>query len=85
MPPTPQELLGQLIFKANPYTQYQNAPAMQPTLNETEADSYSGLWNFKDSPQRVALALRIPYTYTDEHGITLRDYLLIGFEGSGGD
>jgi hypothetical protein len=33
----------------------------------------------------VAKAIRIPYTYRDKDNNIIKEYLLIGFEGSGGD
>ncbi len=82
-PTTPQQL-GEYIFKANPYTRQQNPPTMDPRLEETEKDYKSVEWDFKTASYRVNLALRIPYYFTDEYGQTVKDYLLIGFEGSGG-
>ena len=80
---TPQQL-GDYIFKANPYTRQQGPSTMTPRLEETEKYYESVTWNFKTTSCRVNLALRIPYYFTDEYGQTVKDYLLIGFEGSGG-
>lgn len=53
---------------------------------QIEEDSYEGsYWKFKDRSLRVRKAIRIPYDYWDEHGNRVREYLLIGFEGSSGD
>jgi len=80
---TPEQL-GEYIFKANPYTKQQAPATMNPCLEETEKDYKSVEWDFKTASYRVNLALRIPYYFTDEYGQTVKDYLLIGFEGSGG-
>jgi len=51
-----------------------------------EEDAYvTGSWQFRDRSVRIAKAIRIPYTYQDEHGNFVREYLLIGYEGSGSD
>src|SRR6266446_364410 len=80
---TPEQL-GEYIFKANPYTKQQAPATMNPCLEETEKYYKSVEWDFKTASYRVNLALRIPYYFTDEYGQTVKDYLLIGFEGSGG-
>ncbi len=79
---TPEQL-GEYIFKANPYTK-QDPTTMNPCLEETEKYYKSVEWDFKTASYRVNVALRIPYYFTDEYGQTVKDYLLIGFEGSGG-
>jgi len=33
---------------------------------------------------RIAKALRIAYCYKDAQGVEIKEYLLIGYEGSGG-
>jgi len=58
---------------------------MNPDLTETEKNYQVVEWKFKNDTVRVALSLRIPYYFTDEYGQTVKDYLLIGFEGSGGE
>jgi hypothetical protein len=84
---TPKEL-GELIFKANPY---KLKPAdREPDGNEVqldggiEADEYGLTWAFRGGSFRIAKVLRIPYTYKDKHGVKVRDYLWIGYEGAGG-
>jgi len=76
--------LGEYICRANPYTRQQESPSMKPRLEETEKYFKSVEWEFKTASYRVNVALRIPYYFTDEYGQTVKDYLLIGFEGSGG-
>ena len=76
--------LGEYICRANPYTRQQDSPSMKPRLEETEKYYKSVAWEFKTASYRVHVALRIPYYFTDEYGQTVKDYLLIGFEGSGG-
>jgi len=80
---TPEQL-GEYIFKANPYTRQQTPSTMNPCLEETEKYNESVAWEFKTASYRVQVALRIPYYFTDANGQTVKDYLLIGFEGSGG-
>ncbi len=54
--------------------------------SEIEQDSYEiGYWKFKERSLRVRKAIRIPYIYRDENGNRVKEYLLIGFEGSSGD
>ena len=55
------------------------------------ADNYSELWNFKGEPQKVNRAVRIKYRWPklDDGDSTkilywVTDYLLVGFEGTGG-
>ena len=88
MPHTPRPamdaLLGQAICDRNIYRnqmQLEDGWAV-----EIEEDSYEvGSWKFKDRSPRVRKAIRIPYTYVDTLGNRVKVYLLIGFEGSGGD
>ncbi len=96
MTPAEQSDLGQQIDKRNPYSfldpniipagsSSMHLPANFPQL-PIEEDAYvTGSWQFKDRSVRIAKAIRIPYTYQDEHGNFVREYLLIGFEGAGGD
>jgi len=57
---------------------------------ELEVDTnYPGTWNFKGEAQRINTAARIRYRYPvkDSAGNVaywIDDYLLVGFEGSGG-
>jgi hypothetical protein len=78
------KLLGEAIFKRNPY-----GKDMQLATNwqyDIEEDSYEiGSWRFKDRSPRVAKAIRIPYTYKNEANNIVKEYLLIGYEGSGGE
>jgi hypothetical protein len=75
--------LAETICKRNPYGVMQLAANWQ---SEIEEDSYEiGSWRFKDRSPRVAKALRIPYTYRDQDDNIIKEYLLIGFEGSGGE
>src|SRR5690349_1955919 len=54
--------------------------------SQIEEDSYQvGTWKFRDRSLRIAKAIRIPYTYIDENGNKVREYLLIGYEGAGGE
>jgi len=86
---TPQQL-GDYICDANPYTRKEEAndqfpTAMNASLEETEKAYTWVEWKFKTGMQGVGLALRIPYYFTDKDGQTVKNYLLIGFEGSGGE
>ncbi len=53
-------------------------------------DEYTGEWSFKGEAQHIAKAVRIKYRYpvldpsTNKPIRWLEDYLLIGYEGSGG-
>lgn len=89
MPTTNPTLLGQLIFDENPYSPTPPPPAKK-TLNlkieETEVSYRPEMeWYFKNTSNYVKKALRIPYSYTDTDGHEIVDYLLIGFEGGGGE
>jgi hypothetical protein len=54
--------------------------------SDIEEDAYvNGSWQFKGRSVRIAKSIRLPYTYQDEHGNIVREYLLIGYEGSGSD
>ena len=86
--------LGRLIFMENPYTTgyvpigfVAGAPAaaaMQPDDVYTEKQLDVGSWTFKGAPHHIERAIRVAYTYTDvETGSTIRDYILIGYEGGG--
>ena len=87
--------LGEQIDKRNPYsfldgslpvgTSSMHLPANFQQL-PIEEDAYvTGSWQFRDRSVRIAKAIRIPYTYQDGHGNIVREYLLIGYEGSGSD
>src|SRR5262245_15243027 len=76
--------LGEYICRVNPYTRQQTPSTMHPRLEETEKYDKSVEWEFKTASYRVHAALRIPYYFTDAYGQTVKEYLLIGFEGSGG-
>jgi hypothetical protein len=77
--------LGQLIFDENPYSAQQPPKKFKMFLEETELAYRDLEWYFKNGENYVAKALRIPYSYTDQNGHEIRDYLLVGFEGGGGD
>jgi len=86
---TPEQKLGDYIFKSNPYTQKENPgdpypTPMQPLLEDTEEEYYTTVWYFRNGSYRIAKALRIPYRYTNDEGLPVREYLLIGYEGAGG-
>jgi|SRR5271167_490050 len=75
------------IYMGNP------SPTSPPSGNanqiEVEVDSkYPGQWNFGGQPQNINRALRIRYRYQKESAsgtsYYLEDYLLIGFQGTGG-
>jgi len=80
---------GQMdIYVGNPN------PAVPPAGNigqiELEVDTnYPYEWEFKEEDQKVRVAARIKYRYpvldaTGKPLYWIEDYLLIGFEGSGG-
>jgi hypothetical protein len=55
-------------------------------LLEIEEGAYvDSSWQFRGRSLRVKKAIRIPYNYLDEYGNLVREYLLIGYEGSAGD
>ena len=80
--------LGKLIFDANPYIKATGMPphkvALEFMFDETEIDEKGNQWNFKGASSYVGTVLRIPYCYKNADGLTIRDYLLVGFEGGGG-
>ena len=82
--------LANNIENRNPYS-FLNAANPGMTLSgnwqsEIEEDSYTtGSWQFRGRSLRVAKAIRIPYTYQDAHGNIVKEYLLIGYEGSGSE
>jgi hypothetical protein len=88
--------LGQQIDNRNPYSFLDPniVPAGSSSMHlpanfqqlPIEEDAYvTGSWQFRDKSVRIAKAIRIPYTYQDKHGNFVREYLLIGYEGSGSD
>lgn len=72
-----------VIDRANPYTQLPAGPPTfaVPLVVEQQLDA--GMWNFKGVPHYIEKALKVPYTYTDAHGVVIREYILIGFAGGG--
>lgn len=77
--PSPEEKLGDYIFKANPY-----AKTMEAMLDLVEHDYSAKTWSFKTGSYNVAKAILVPYCYTDKDGLEVKDYLLVGYAGSGG-
>jgi len=78
--PTFQEV----VEWANPYTPDLSYSTMQfdnPIIVEQQV--HLGTWAFKGVPYYIEKAIKIPYTYIDAHGVTIEDYLLIGFAGGG--
>jgi hypothetical protein len=84
--------LATALENRNPYS-FLNAMAANQGMelqtgwdSQIEHDSYEiGYWKFKDRSLRVVKAIRIPYTYQDKNGNKIKEYILIGFEGAGGD
>lgn len=72
-----------VIDHANPYTKPPLAPPVfaNPMVVEQQLDV--GMWNFKGVPYHIEKALKIPYTYVDARGVTIREYILVGFAGGG--
>lgn len=68
-----------VIDKANPYTHAPNFA--DPLFVEKQLDA--GKWTFKGVPYEIEKALKIPYTYQDDDGLDVTEYLLIGFAGGG--
>ena len=83
MPPPPLTL-EELIAAANPYLPTANSttPGYDPSIIIEQQLDVGG-WNFKRVPHHIEKAIRIPYTYYDDQGVQIRDYLLIGYEGGG--
>jgi hypothetical protein len=87
--------LGVLIFKENPYYGQPYTPGnfaapnpvkvngMDPDDLQVEKQADLGTWIFKGTPHYIERALRIAYTYTDANGVTIKEYLLIGYAGGG--
>jgi hypothetical protein len=74
-----------VIDDANPYVHFLGAmpPVYDPPPVVVEQQFDVGNWNFKGVPHFIEKAIRIPYTYVDANNVTIRDYLLIGYEGGG--
>ena len=80
MPPLSFE---QVVKAANPYTVGVGPMQFENPIIVVEQQVDLGMWAFKGVPHYIEKALKIPYTYTDSSGVTIRDYLLIGFAGGG--
>jgi hypothetical protein len=73
-----------VIDAANPYVHFVGAtPPNYDPLPVVEQQLDVGNWNFKGVPHYIEKAIRIPYTYVDADNVTIKDYLLIGYEGGG--
>lgn len=73
-----------VIDNANPYTNFPSGtPPVYDPIPIVEQQIDVGTWNFKGMPHYIEKAIRIPYTYVDANGVTIQDYLLIGYEGGG--
>ncbi len=71
--------LFKLIGDENPY-----AASTTVQLDDViEVQTELGTWQFKGTPHFIEKALRISYTYSDVTGHTIRDYILVGYEGGG--
>jgi hypothetical protein len=84
--------LATAIENRNPYSFLNTNPANQGmTLpanwqSEVEEDAYvTDSWKFRGQSLRIKKSIRIPYNYQDAHGNSVREYLVIGYEGSGSD
>jgi hypothetical protein len=56
---------------------------MDPDSLQVEKQADLGTWAFKGTPHYIERALRIGYTYTDETGNIIKEFLLIGYAGGG--
>ena len=97
---TMEEAIGKLVCMLNPYTRDMDiyvGNADPKTVDndfrqvDLEVDTnYPAEWEFKEQRQRVNTAARIRYRYPVKDKDTgailywIDDYMLIGFEGSGG-
>lgn len=79
MPLTPAQL-GQIILNENPYSTITGAITVD---NVVEVQTELGNWTFKGGPHYIERALKLSYTYVDAYGATVRDYILVGYEGGG--
>lgn len=79
-PPTPAERLGKLIIDGNEYT-LPGSPMAPEDPVEVQKDL--GTWQFKGVPHYIEKAYKIPYTYVDINGHSIRDYILVGYAGGG--
>ena len=84
------------VFLVANYTDPNNQGAVPLSQVELEIDAkYAASWTFKGQPQNVNTAVRIKYRYPvypdkDHTGPAdalywVEDYVLIGYEGAGGD
>lgn len=79
-----EEKLGALICERTPYDSMEFPDDWD---KEIEWDAKSVLWHFRESPHRVAKAIRIPVIVKVKKGNKTEsyyDWLLIGYEGGGG-
>jgi hypothetical protein len=91
-----EKALGELICKLNPYTNKMELYLL-PASNgdnfsrlDVEVDAkYPTEWGFKGQPAKINTAVRLRYRYKTKNTVTGEeywntDYLLIGYEGTGG-
>jgi hypothetical protein len=71
--------LYKLIVDENPYAS--TTPVQLDDVIEVQVEL--GTWQFKGTPHFIEKAIRISYTYTDASLHTIRDYILVGYEGGG--
>jgi len=79
--------LGEIICNRTPYKKMELPEHWEDRI---EWDTQTGDWNFRGVARRVAKALRIPVIityYNSQTGEdeTYQDWLLIGYEGAGGE
>ena len=81
MTPAQERELGKIICERTPYN---DKPMKFPDRwqQDIDWDEQTGPWNFRGVERRVARALRIPVIITHK-GAEYRDWLIIGYEGSG--
>ena len=57
---------------------------MKLEFDDVRRDYGESHWEFKGGTYRVSRALRVSYTFEDAFGQETEEYVLIGYEGSGG-
>jgi hypothetical protein len=75
--------LEELIRAMNPY---KSQGDFEVDFEGVEYAEKPGSWYFKGAAEPIARAVKIPYTFVwrvNGQDVTIRDYLLVGFEGGG--
>jgi len=72
-----------IVEASNPYTPGYPGKKMKFDNLIVEQQVEVGTWEFKGVEYYIEKAIKFEYTYEDEHGVQIRDYLIVAYPGGG--